>query len=165
MRIAPIVTNSINNRQNSQNTAFGYGVSIKVNLVKKRGRNRTDGPKRYLDRLQATLLGLKEEFLAIVEKTKKDAQVSEDNMNTIGIKIYAKEDLVPEVAVEVRGIDDKSPIIVSDLSMVGGMSGGKKLEQIKLAVEQKARESAALAKQKESAQNATQSAETFVATA
>ncbi len=148
MRIAPIITNSMNNnRQNSQTTAFGYGVSINVKIAKKRGRNHTDGAKRYLDRVQDTLHGLKVEFLAIVEKAKNDAHVSEDDMNTIGIRIHAKEDLVPEVVVEVKGIEDKNPIVVSDLSMVSGMNGREKLLQIKAAVEQKAKESAEFAKQ------------------
>lgn len=166
MRIAPAVISSINNnRQNPQNTAFGYGVSINIKLPKKSGRVHGDGIKRFLVRVQDVLTGLKGEYLAIIEKIKNDTQVSEDFMHTIGIKIHAKQNLVPEVMVEVKGIEDNNPIIVSDLSMLDGKRGQEKLLQIKVAVETKARQSAALAKQAESAECAIQTAGTLVATA
>lgn len=147
MHITPVFTNTINNnKQNPQNTAFGYGVSINLKNAKKHGRGHGDGIRRYLDRIQVILTGLREDFLAIIEKAKTDANVSEDDMKTIGIKIHAKQDLIPEVVIEVKGIEDKNPIIVSDLTMIGGMDDSEKLQQIKTAVEQKARESATLAK-------------------
>lgn len=158
MHITPIVTNLINSdRQNSQNTAFGYGVSININLPKKLGRN-NGNVKKYLDRVERVLRDLKNEFLAIIEKAKTEAQVNEDNMNTIGIKIHAKEDLIPEVVIEVKGIDDTKPITVPEVARIGAMQsiqGEEKLKQIKAAVEQKAKESAALAKQSGSIFSAT----------
>ncbi len=56
MRIAPIFTNSIDNKQNSQNTAFKSGLAINVKYPKIRGRDhKQQRPSRYLGAVEQFL--------------------------------------------------------------------------------------------------------------
>lgn len=168
MRVVQIFTNSINNnRQNSAKVTFGYGISIETHVPKLKGRdNQRYFNQGLITRIEKFLLDRKDKLKAVVDGVKTAANVSEEVMNTIRLRLQLKSNVEPEVVVTIKSIDDTTPITISEWDRLLEFNiANRKTRQILDAVETKAKESAALAKQAASAKNATQSTETFVATA
>lgn len=149
MRIAPIFTNSINsNKKNSQNTAFKSGLAINVKYPKVRGRDhKQHRPSKHLGTVEQFLTRIKSKLSTILSNVVQETGAVEDNMRTIELVAQLKSEIDPEVVVKLRG-SDENPVTISNWVMKedSKWSTDKDGELVR-AVEKKARESAALAKQ------------------
>lgn len=166
MFITPTFTNLINNRQNSQNTAFGSGLAINAKYPKTRGRDhKQHRPSVNLGVVVQFLTRKKSELSAILSKVLQETGAVNDNMRTIELVAQLKSEIDTEVVIKLRGGDEK-PITISNWVMLKDEKWSTdKASELASAVEQKARESAALTKQAKNAENATQTAGTLVANA
>lgn len=150
MRINSIFTSPIsNNKGQSKDTSFGYGISIArkdFKNVRKTLKNRVK--IRQLNEIEQFVIDKQLKLREVIDNVQRETGAKFGYFSTIGLKFKIAKGGIPQVLVGIKGsacLSDTPFIPVSNWISKDGQINIKNEEQLIKAVELKAKEAAKIA--------------------